>query len=133
RTITPTPMTKPASGEVTIGRNTFHSRPLFLAQLPRSCDQISASQLLPAAARPAPHRPPIRACEDEDGRPNHQVIRFQPMPPSSAHRITCELASTTSVLRMPVAMVAATAVPISAPTRFITAASDTAAPGDSTL
>src|SRR5690606_35798681 len=69
----------------------------------------------------------------EDGRPNHQVIRFQAMPPSSAHRMTWEEASTTSVLMMPVAMVAATAVPISAPTRFITAASETAAPGESTL
>src|SRR5690606_3890580 len=45
RSMIATPMTKPARGEVTIGRNTFHSRPLFCDQLPRCCDQISASQI----------------------------------------------------------------------------------------
>ena len=120
-------------GEVIMGRNTFHNRPLFLAQWPTCSDQINASQLLWAAASAAPHRPPIRAWEDEDGRPFHQVIRFQMMPPSKAHRMTCELASTTFVLMMPVAMVAATAVPIRAPIRFITAARATAQPGASTL
>jgi hypothetical protein len=86
-----------------------------------------------AAASAAPHNPPISACEDEEGRPFHQVIRFQMMPPNSAHRITWELASTTLVLMMPVAMVAATAVPVNAPIRFITAASATAQPGARTL
>ena len=51
-----------------MGTNTFHNRPLFCAQLPTLCDQISASQLLCAAARPAPHRPPISACENEADR-----------------------------------------------------------------
>ncbi len=35
-------------------------------------------------ASPAPTRPPIRACEDEDGRPKYQVIRFQVMAPTRA-------------------------------------------------
>ena len=132
-TITTMPSRKPAIGEVIIGTNTFHSRPLFCAQLPRRSDQISASQLLWAAARPAPQRPPISACEDEDGRPFHQVIRFQMMPPSRAHRITCGVTSTTLVLSRPEAMVSATAVPVSAPMRFMKAASITAQPGESTL
>ena len=38
---------------------------------------------------PAPTRPPIRACELEDGIPNPQVIRFQTMAPISAPKITC--------------------------------------------
>src|SRR5690606_37723882 len=123
------PSRKPAIGETTIGSSTFHTRPLLTAQLPRFCDQIIAFQSLPDAAIATPHRPPIRACEDEDGSPNHQVIRFQAIAPSNAHRITCEVASTTSVLMMPVAMVAATAVPVSAPIRFMTAARLTACPG----
>src|SRR5690606_40137327 len=75
----------------------------------------------------------IRACEDEDGRPSHQVIRFQLMPPSSAHNSTCAVTLTTSVSTNPEAMVFATAVPMNAPIRFIVAARITAEPGDSTL
>ena len=55
------------------------------------------------------------------------------MPPSSAHRITCGVTSTTLVLSRPLAMVSATAVPVSAPIRFMPAASITAQPGESTL
>src|SRR5690606_11723166 len=128
-----TPRAKPAMGELIIGTSTFHNRPPLRLQLPRSWDQISAFQSLCAAASAAPHRPPIRACEDEDGRPSHQVIRFQLMPPSSAHSSTCEVTFTTSVSTSPEAMVLATAVPMNAPIRFIVAASITAEPGDSTL
>jgi len=102
-------------------------------QPPRCCDQISASQLLCAAESAAPHRPPIRACDDDDGRPSHQVIRFQVIAPISALSITGIDGSTTPVLMMPVAIVAATAVPVSAPIRLVTAARITACPGDSTL
>ena len=44
-----TPSRNPASGEVTIGRNTFHNRPLFLVQLPTVSDQslpVSDSQMV---------------------------------------------------------------------------------------
>src|SRR5690606_39557104 len=71
------------------------------------------SQLLDVAASAAPIRPPISACEDDDGRPNHQVIRFQVMPPSRAHRISCEPTSTTPASIRPEAIVFATAVPAS--------------------
>ena len=109
-----------------MGSTTFHRMPLFLVQSPTASDQISAAQSLWAAASAAPHRPPISACEDDDGRPFHQVIRFHTMPPSRAHRMTCEVTCTTSVLTRPEAIVLATAVPIRAPTRFMPAASITA-------
>jgi len=92
-----------------------------------------ASKSLDAAASAAPTRPPISACDDDDGRPRHHVIRFQMMPPSSAHRISCEPTSTTPTSIRPDAMVLATAVPASAPIRFMPAASPTACIGDSTL
>src|SRR5690606_12585444 len=92
-----------------------------------------APQSLWVAASAAPIRPPISACEDEDGRPNHHVIRFQVMPPSNAHRSSCERTLTTLGSIRPEAMVLATAVPASAPTRFIDAASLTACIGESTL
>ena len=38
----------------------------------------------PAAAIPAPVSPPIRACDEEVGRPAYQVIRFQPIAPIRA-------------------------------------------------
>ena len=36
------------------------------------------------AASAAPTRPPISACEDDDGRPKYQVSRFQAIAPTSA-------------------------------------------------
>src|SRR5690606_31655623 len=96
-------------------------------------DQMIAAQWLDAAASAAPIRPPISACDEDDGRPSHQVIRFQTMPPTSAHRINWAPTSTTPMSISPDAMVLATAVPTSAPTRFMLAASATAWAGDSTL
>ena len=43
---------------------------------------------MPALATPAPTKPPTNACDDEDGMPNHQVIKFQEMAPPSAPNIT---------------------------------------------
>ena len=37
----------------------------------RTWSQLTTSA--PPAARPAPTSPPIRACEEDDGMPNHQV------------------------------------------------------------
>src|SRR3954470_713371 len=127
------PRTNPAIGELTIGTKTFHSKPLLFVHSAADCDQISTCQLLCDAASAAPHRPPISACEDDAGIPRHQVNRFQTMPPSSAHRITCEVTLTTSVSIRPDAIVLATAVPQNAPMRFVPAARITACPGVSTL
>jgi hypothetical protein len=115
-----TPRRKPKNGELTIGRKTFHSRPLLVDQSPSpALDQISAPQLLCAADNAAPHRPPMSACEDDDGRPRHQVMRFQPIAPSNAQISTCALTCTTSVSTRPEEMVLATAVPMKAPIRFM--------------
>ena len=65
---------KPTSGEATIGMTTFST---------------TACQLTcPLEARAAPHRPPISACEDDDGRPKYQVMRFQVIAPTTAAKTT---------------------------------------------
>src|SRR3990167_188474 len=128
-----TPSMKPATGEEIIGTTTFQKMPEFLPKFSPARAQIKACQLLSAAATAAPHRPPISAWLDDDGRPRHQVIRFQMMAPTSAQISTCEVTITTSVSTRPEAMVLATAVPRKAPIRFVTAASITACVGVSTL
>src|SRR5690606_3787088 len=129
-----TPRVKPAIGDVTIGSTTFHSRPLLVAQSPPpACDQIRASQLLWAAASAAPQSAPIKACDDEDGRPRHHVIKFQMIAPDSAAMSTWDVTLTTCVSTSPEAMVLATAVPMNAPIRFVVAARMIACPGVSTL
>ena len=55
--------------------------------MPNKGDRIIATEVLikpaatiapvPALATPAPTKPPTKACDDDDGIPNHQVIRFQ--------------------------------------------------------
>ena len=87
---------KPTSGDSTIASNVF-VKPV----------QTAADN--PALAMPAPTRPPIRACELDDGIPRPQVIRFQAMAPISAPKITC--ASMTLGSMMPVPMVLATCSP----------------------
>src|SRR6478735_2259940 len=57
---------KPSAGETTM--------PATVLPTP---DQITG--LNPALAMPAPSRPPIRACEDDDGIPTSQVKMFQEM------------------------------------------------------
>src|SRR5690606_23407841 len=131
--ITRKPATKPSTGEDPIGTITFHSTPALRSLGSAGSDQMTTSKLLAAAASAAPSRPPISACEDEDGRPNHQVIRFQVIPPISAHRISCEPTSITPASISPDEIVLATAVPASAPIRFIDAARPTACIGESTL
>ncbi len=71
---------------------------------------------------PAPTRPPIRACVDDEGRPKYQVIRFHVMAPSSA-AITITRPCVESTPPMVSLTVCATSWPSSAPTKFITAAS----------
>ena len=63
----------------------------------------------PALATPAPIRPPISACELDDGMPPHQVIRFQAIAPINAPKMT--RASTTSAATMPTPTVCATCRP----------------------
>src|ERR1035437_7522847 len=113
------PTISPRMGELTIGMTTLYNNPPHACSGSPGfgCDQISAVHTLrPASAGDpraapsgAPHNPPINACEELDGRPNHQVTRFQMVAPTSAHTITAVV--TWIVLTRPVAIGFATAVP----------------------
>src|SRR6185312_11573723 len=63
----------------------------------------------PAFAQPAPKSPPTSACDEEDGMPRNQVIRFHRIAPISAPKITC--GSTTDAEMMPTPSVSATCRP----------------------
>ena len=45
----------------------------------------------PPLHTPAPIRPPTSACDELDGRPYHQVMRFQAMAPPSAPNSTASV------------------------------------------
>src|SRR5207244_1759918 len=76
-----------------------------------------------------PTRPPISACEELEGSPNHQVRRFQVIAPISAASTVCVVARPESM--MPLPTVFATAVVTNAPARFAPAAIATARRGES--
>src|SRR3954453_14583967 len=67
--------------------------------------------------------PPIRACEEDDGIPNHHVTRFQLIAPIKPAKTS--LGVTTSALTIPLAPVAATVIEMKAPTKFRLAAMPT--------
>ena len=87
--------------------------------MPNNGDRIIAAEVLmrpaatiapvPALATPAPTKPPTSACEDEEGMPNHQVIKFQEMAPLNAPKITA--LSIISLEIMPLPTVLATCRP----------------------
>src|SRR5215813_2385499 len=95
------PTSTSASKKPTIGDNTMASN-VFDKPLHTAAE-------IPALATPAPTRPPISACELDEGMPRPQVIRFQTMAPISAAKIT--VASTTLGSMIPVPMVLATCRP----------------------
>src|SRR6187397_2585584 len=101
----PSPATRKASsGATTAGIRTLPTRP----------SAITASS--PAAATAEPTTPPISACEELEGRPNHQVTRFQaiaPIRPAKTIVGVITAASTTSL-----ATVAATEIEMKAPTKL---------------
>ena len=63
-------------------------------------------ELIPELAVAAPTSPPTRVCDELDGNPHHQVIKFHPMAAISAAAITVRFI--TSVLTTPLPMVVAT-------------------------
>ena len=71
--------------------------------------------------------PPIRACEEDDGSPNHQVPRFQTIAPTNPPNTTVGVIA--SALTIPSATVAATLSEMNAPTKFRIAAIVTATRG----
>ena len=64
---------------------------------------------MPALLTPAPTKPPIKACELDDGMPARQVVSCQHMAPMSAPKMTC--ASMTPAETMPTPTVRATCTP----------------------
>jgi hypothetical protein len=66
----------------------------------------------------------MSACEDELGMPYHQVMRFQAIAPARAASTTCWVTIAGSA--NPEAIVLATAVPVTAPTKLSTPAMSTA-------
>ena len=103
------PRTTPTTGDSTIGRMTLST------MLPHCTTP-------PEANRVAPTRPPNRACEDEDGMPKYQVIRFQAIAPRTPANTTPRLASPVGRLTSPSPTVFATFAPRCAPTKLPSAA-----------
>ncbi len=109
--------TNARTGAISAGINTLPNSPAALTPLP------------PTAASIAPTTPPISACDELDGSPNIQVIRFHVIAPiSPANAI---ISVTWPVEMMPVAIVAATFNEMKAPAKFRTAAIAIALRGDS--
>ncbi len=73
--------------------------------------------------------PPNRACEEDEGRPKYQVMRFQTMAPTSAAKRIHIPLSPWGVSMSPSLTVFATPCPRKAPARFMTAAMASAARG----
>ena len=97
--------------------------------LPMTPGQFTA----PDEASAAPISPPMRAWVDEEGRPNHQVMRFHPMAPMRAANTTTRPCVPVGVAIMPLPTVTATLVETSAPTTLRAAAIPRATKGDSAL
>ena len=75
-----------------------------------------------------PTSPPIRACEDDEGSPKYQVIRFQVMAPEQAgHHDHQPVRAGRRVITS--LTVCATFWPRNAPTKFMTAARASATRG----
>ncbi len=81
------PKTNPMIGEMTMNSATTATVESFTAATP-------------AAEIPAPVSPPIRACDEEVGRPAYQVIRFQPIAPISAESTMNGTISAGTVFRL---------------------------------
>src|SRR3954462_452637 len=104
-----------STGAIRAGTMTFPSRPL-----PSIADA-------PSAANAAPTTPPISACEELDGSPNHHVARFHMIAPIKPAKTTVGVIE--SAFTIPFATVAATASEMKAPTKFRIAANATATRG----
>ena len=77
---------------------------------------------VPADARAAPTSPPMSACEDDDGNPKYQVIRFQAIAPTRAEKMRTRPSWPEGVPMMPLPTVFATFVEMKAPARLKAAA-----------
>src|SRR5699024_790452 len=102
-------------GESTIGMTTL--------------DRIPSHRTSYPPTRVAPTRPPMRACDDEDGNPNHQVIRFHTIAPMTPPNTTASAEEVCGSDTMPLPTVSATFTPRCAPTKLPIAARPRAARG----
>src|SRR4051794_36094306 len=103
-----------STGATTAGIATFSTSPLH--------------STVPPAASVTPTIPPISACEDDEGSPNHHVVRFQAIAPTSPANTVSSVTDPEST--MPLAIVAATASERKAPTKLRLEAISTAIRGD---
>ena len=101
-------MVSPKTGESTIGMMTLV--------------QMTSHFTTTPAARAAPASPPMSACEDDEGNPNHHVMRFQPVAPTRAAATSHSPSTPVGVSMIPEPIVAATLPPKKAPTRLAIAA-----------
>jgi len=107
--ITRYPSTKPTSGDSTIGIKILLTMP----------DQ----KMTPSGtSNVAPTSPPNRACEDDDGIPKYQVIRFQMVAPTRPANTRPSPATPLAGLMTSLPTVAATWPPRNDPIRLPTAA-----------
>ena len=107
----------PKNGENTIAFNTLTSPPICKTSTP-------------PCINPAPIIPPIKACDELEGKPILSVMKFQMMAPPNADMITTSFTAPGSIIPLPT--IFATAVDIKAPTTFRTPAITTAVTGLST-
>src|SRR4249919_2797983 len=99
----------PATARARIGAMTAGIR-----TLPTTPSASTASR--PEAATEDPTTPPISACEELEGRPKYQVIRFQAIAPINPAKTTVGV--TTSGSTTSLATVAATEIEMKAPTKL---------------
>src|SRR3954451_14907558 len=104
-----------STGAMSAGTMTFDSSP------------SPSTALVPAAAMVLPTRTPISACDELDGRPKYQVIRFQAIAPTRPAKTIVIVMS--SALTIPLATVAATFRERNAPTKLRIEAKVTATRG----
>src|SRR4051795_13329712 len=101
----------PTSGESTIGITTFFT--------------ITCHFTVALDASAAPTRPPMSACDDDDGKPKYHVMRFHTMAPTTAAKTTtrpCPFSGASMMLPT----VLATLTEMSEPARLKTAANASA-------
>src|SRR5689334_12476277 len=113
--IATTPTPKATTGATIAGISTFPTIPEV---------KIASA---PWAMKALPTTPPISACEELDGRPKYQVVRFQAIAPTKPANTTVGVI--TSALTTSLATVAATASEMNAPAKLRSAAYPTATRG----
>ena len=118
--MTRAPSTNPATGESTIGMTMLFTMP-FQSTVPSMPKTV--------AQRVEPTRPPMRAWDDEEGRPKYQVMRFQQIAPTTPAKTTPSAARPVGSETTPLPTVLATLAPRWAPMKLPIAAMPSAMRG----